>query len=108
MTTTRRGTKDEAPKTIDRAKQAQQLDQQIRAAVKAMHRSLTELGRLLAIMKDSELWKYLPGQYRGWEDYAQTIMGSRARSTLYEILAADSLIALGFDWVSCVPCDVAR
>jgi hypothetical protein len=91
MTTTRRVTKDEALTTNDLAEQAQQLDQQIRAAVKAMHRSLTELGALLAIMKDSELWKYLPGRYGGWEDYARTIIGSRARSTLYEVLAAHSL-----------------
>jgi hypothetical protein len=75
----------------DLAEQAAILDRQIRVAVTAMRRSLTELGRLLARMKESELWKHLPGRYRGWEDYARAVMGPRAHSSLYEVLAAHSL-----------------
>ena len=73
------------------AEQAKQLDRQVRAAVKAAQRSLTELGRLLAQMRELALWEYLPGHYRGWEHYAQAVMGPRARSSLHEILAAYSL-----------------
>ena len=91
MMRARKGSKDEASTINDRAEQAKQLDQKIRVAVKTMNHSLTELGKLLVMMKQSELWRNLPERYRGWEDYAQTIIGSRARSTLYEILAAHSL-----------------
>jgi hypothetical protein len=73
------------------AEQAKQLDRQIRAAVKAAHRSLIDLGRLLAQMRELALWEHLPGHYRGWEHYAQTVMGPRARSSLHEIVAAYSL-----------------
>jgi hypothetical protein len=73
------------------AEQAKQLDRQIRAAVKAAQRSLIDLGRLLAQMRELALWEHLPGHYRGWEHYAQTVMGPRARSSLHEIVAAYSL-----------------
>jgi hypothetical protein len=71
--------------------QATHLDRQIRAVVKQAQRSLTDLGRLLARMRESRLWEYLPGDYRGWEHYAQDVIGSRAHSSLYEIVGAYSL-----------------
>jgi hypothetical protein len=67
------------------------LDCQIRTAIKAAQQSISELGSLLAQMKRSELWKHLPASYRGFEDYARAVLGPIAHSTLYDLLAADSL-----------------
>jgi hypothetical protein len=71
--------------------QARKLHQQIRAKLKEAQRPLIDLGRLMTRMRESGLWKYLPGRYRGWEDYVNDVMGSRARSSLHEIVAAYSL-----------------
>ena len=72
-------------------KQARDLDQQIRAKRKEVDPPLIELGRLMARMRESELWKYLPIRYHGWEDYFNDVMGPRSRSTIHEIVAAYSL-----------------
>jgi hypothetical protein len=72
-------------------KQARDLDQQIRAKRKEVDPPLIELGRLMARMRESELWKYLPIRYHGWEDYFNDVMGPRSRSTIHEIAAAYSL-----------------
>jgi hypothetical protein len=73
------------------SEQAIELDRQIKAALKVAERSLTDLGRLLARMRESRLWEHLPGHYRGWEEYARSVMGHKSHSSLYEIVAADSL-----------------
>jgi hypothetical protein len=70
---------------------ARDLDQQIRAKRKEVDPPLIELGRLMARMRESELWKYLPIRYHGWEDYFNDVMGPRSRSTIHEIAAAFSL-----------------
>jgi hypothetical protein len=71
--------------------QARELDQQIRAKLKEVECPLIDLGRLMTQMRESGLWKYLPGRHRGWEDYVNGVMGLRARSSLHEIVAAYSL-----------------
>jgi hypothetical protein len=75
------------------AKQAKQVDQKIRAAVKTLRGSCTELGALLARMKDRHLWRFLPGnKYRSFEDYATAALGqSMSRSRVYELVAAHML-----------------
>jgi hypothetical protein len=75
----------------DLTQQAIELDREIKAAVDGVRRSLTDLGRLLARMKESRLWEHVPGQFRGWEDYMRSVLGSRAHSSLYEAVAAFSL-----------------
>jgi hypothetical protein len=86
-------------------KQARDLDQQIRAKRKEVDPPLIELGRLMARMRESELWKYLPIRYHGWEDYFNDVMGPRSRSTIHEIVAAYSLTQ-GSDPIT--PEDVSR
>ena len=71
------------------AQQARELDRQIRSKLKEAQRPLIDLGRLMREMRESGLWKYLG--YRGWEHYVNDVMGSRARSSLHEIVAAYSL-----------------
>jgi hypothetical protein len=71
--------------------QARELDRQIRTRLQEAERSLIEVGRLLTQMRESGLWKYLPVRYSGWEDYVNSVMGPRARSTLHETVAAYSL-----------------
>ena len=73
------------------AEQAIQLDRQIKAAVIVARRSVTDLGGLLAQMRESRLWEHLPHHYRGWEDYARSVLGSGGHSILHETLAAFSL-----------------
>jgi len=73
------------------AEQAIALDRQIKAAVKVARRSVTDLGALLAQMRESRLWEHLPRHYRGWEDYARSVLGSGGHSILHETLAAFSL-----------------
>jgi hypothetical protein len=91
MTKTRKTLKPGGPTQEELAKQARQLDRKIRAAVEVAQGSMTDLGRLLAQMRELALWRYLPGHYRGWEHYAQAVIGSRAHSSLYEIVGAYSL-----------------
>jgi hypothetical protein len=67
------------------------LDRQIKAAVKVAKSSLTDVGRLLARMKESRLWEHLPHHYRGWENYAQSVLGPKAHSSLQEFVTAYSL-----------------
>jgi hypothetical protein len=73
------------------AEQAKELDRQIKAAVKVARHSLTDLGGRLARMKESRLWQFLPGDYRSWEAYARSVLGSGRHSSLYETLTANSL-----------------
>jgi hypothetical protein len=73
------------------AEQAIQFDRQIKAAVLVARRSVTDLGGLLAQMRESRLWEHLPRHYRGWEDYARSVLGSGGHSILHETLAAFSL-----------------
>jgi hypothetical protein len=73
------------------AEQAIELDVEIKAAVKVAQRSLTEVGRLLSRMKESRLWEHLPRHYRGWEDYARSVLGPKAHSSLQEFVTAYSL-----------------
>jgi hypothetical protein len=72
------------------AQQAKQIDQRIRAAVKTLRKSCTELGALLARMKDRHLWQYLPGKkFRSFEEYATAAMGQAiSRSRGYELVTA--------------------
>jgi hypothetical protein len=91
MATAGKSLKSEAPGHEVLTVQAKLLDGQIRAAVTAVHYSLTELGRLLTQMRQLALWQYLPDSYRGWEHYVQEVIGSRAHSSLYEIVAAHTL-----------------
>jgi hypothetical protein len=79
--------------TKDLAEEALQLDRKIRAKAKTLHRDFTELGALLAGMRD--LWRYLPGnKYKSLEEYATAALGeSMSRSRVYELVTAYGLTA---------------
>jgi len=73
--------------------QAVQLDRKIRAKAKTLHTDVTELGALLARMKDRHLWQYLPGQkFRTFQQYATAALGQAiSRSRVYELVTAHML-----------------
>ena len=73
--------------------QAVQLDRKIRAKAKTLHTDITELGALLARIKDRHLWQYLPGQkFRTFQQYATAALGQAiSRSRLYESVTAHML-----------------
>lgn len=70
--------------------QAKQLDREIRAKAKILREDWTELGALLARMKERHLWQHLPGkQYKSFEEYATAAMGQTiSRSRGYELVTA--------------------
>jgi hypothetical protein len=72
------------------AQQAKQLDREIRAKAKILREGWTELGALLARMKERHLWQYLPGKkYKSFEEYATAALGKAiSRSRGCELVAA--------------------
>ena len=70
--------------------EAKQLDREIRAAVRALGKSYTELGARLARMKERHLRQYLPGKkYKSFEEYATAALGQAiSRSRGYELVTA--------------------